>query len=521
MKIKRRIHISIMVSAALAAVVVLALGYFYFELNKISRDYDASRRFLKGVIELRFFSFEYAMHHEERMKEQWLAKHEALDRLIREIGMQNNNRLKDREIITGIQKTHDSVKEIFLQITSLQAKIIADGEQGFVSRELCKRWVSQLLVKTTDMVSNSFILDGISHRKGIDIITYLYIVIFISLGTLIASIIINFRIIASRIAYPIINLQKDIAVIGSGDLDHRINIAADDEIGQLSISLENMAKNLKSVTASRDDLNREIIERNKIEDELQNLNRDLETRVNDRTSSLSDANRELEAFTYSVSHDLRAPLRAIDGYVRILMEEYSPRLDPEGARICSVISEGARNMGKLIDDLLAFSRIGRAEIQAHPIDMTSLVQSIYSEITTLEDRCRTDFHLNPLPEGKGNPTLLRHVWMNLLGNAVKFSSKKERAQIEIGAEESVDEIIYWIRDNGAGFDMSYLDRLFNVFQRLHSVKEFPGTGIGLAIVKRIVLMHGGRVWAEGEPDRGAGFYFTMKKEDGHEIRGND
>lgn len=237
----------------------------------------------------------------------------------------------------------------------------------------------------------------------------------------------------------------------------------------------------------------------------------LEEKVKERTAQLEAANKELEAFSYSVSHDLRAPLRAVDGYVRILMEDYGTSLDEEGKRICHVISNSAKQMGVLIDDLLALSRLGRAELQPILLDMESMVRSIYLEITTKEEQERMQFHIGTLPKAYGDPTLLRQVWINLISNAIKFSSKKQQGIIEISATEGESDVIYTIRDYGEGFDMQYVDKLFGVFQRLHSSKEFEGTGVGLAIVHRIITRHGGKVWAEGVPNEGATFHISLKK----------
>jgi light-regulated signal transduction histidine kinase (bacteriophytochrome) len=250
------------------------------------------------------------------------------------------------------------------------------------------------------------------------------------------------------------------------------------------------------------------------EEALRKHRDELEQRVGERTAQLQESNKELEAFSYSVSHDLRAPLRAIDGFTRLLVEGYEPKLNTEGKRLCAVISDNTRKMSRLIDDLLAFSRLGRAEMCLSPIDMATMADSVFHELTTSESRARIDFQVGTVPPAVADPTLMRQVWTNLLSNAIKFSSKRARAVIKVSAQQNEGENVYAVHDDGAGFDMQYVGKLFGVFQRLHSTKEFEGTGVGLALVQRVVRRHGGRVWAEGEPDRGATFYFALQQTKG-------
>jgi signal transduction histidine kinase len=226
----------------------------------------------------------------------------------------------------------------------------------------------------------------------------------------------------------------------------------------------------------------------------------------ERTAQLEAANRELDAFSYSVSHDLRAPVRAVDGFARMLEEDNAAQLDAEGRRRLAVIRDNSRRMGALIDDLLAFARLNRQTLRPVRLDMEAIIGEVWSELGAgAPARLKTA----PLPAARGDRALFKQVWSNLLGNALKYSGKREAPEIEVSARSETGEVVYCVRDNGAGFDMRYYDKLFGVFQRLHREDEFPGTGVGLAIVHRVVTRHGGRVWAESKVDEGAKFYFSL------------
>jgi PAS domain S-box-containing protein len=257
---------------------------------------------------------------------------------------------------------------------------------------------------------------------------------------------------------------------------------------------------------------RDVTARRRAEDALLQLNESLEQRVSERTTQLEAANKELDAFSYSVSHDLRAPLRAVDGFSQAMLEDYGTQLPEEGQRYLRTIREGTHRMGALIDDLLTFSRLSRLPLTKRQVDAGELVRSAIGELDSLREGRQIEVRVGDLPACQGDPALLKQVWLNLLSNAFKYTRRCHPAVIEVGCAKEADENVYFVRDNGTGFDMRYADKLFGVFQRLHRAEEFEGTGVGLAIVHRIIHRHGGRVWAEAAVDRGATFHFTLEEE---------
>lgn len=254
----------------------------------------------------------------------------------------------------------------------------------------------------------------------------------------------------------------------------------------------------------------DITERKQAEEEIKRLNRALL----DRAAELEASNRELESFSYSVSHDLREPLRTIDGFSRILQKDYADKFDAEGQRLINIVRGGTQKMAQLISDLLAFSRISRKEMELSEIDMSGLAESVSAELRGNVPEQRLQFNIGSLPAARGDPPMIRQVWTNLLSNAVKFSKYKQTSVIEVGSLVKDGDNVYYVKDNGAGFDPQYKNKLFHMFQRLHSEEEFEGTGVGLAIVQRIINRHGGRIWAEGSVGHGATFYFTLSGKEG-------
>ena len=258
-----------------------------------------------------------------------------------------------------------------------------------------------------------------------------------------------------------------------------------------------------------EDLHEQIRARQKAEYVIRRLNEELEDRVRLRTAELQEINGELKAFTYSVSHDLRAPLRHMEGFSRLLQKDHADKLSTDGRHYVDRIQSAATHMSSLVEGLLHLSRIGRQVPERNAISLHALTEDVRAELTEESEGRLIDWKISPLPEVDGDPLLVRQVLFNLVSNSVKFTSKQDRALIEIGSKEENGETVIYVRDNGAGFDPSYAEKLFGVFQRLHRQDEFEGTGIGLAIVQRIIHKHGGRVWAESRPGDGATFYFTL------------
>jgi PAS domain S-box-containing protein len=300
--------------------------------------------------------------------------------------------------------------------------------------------------------------------------------------------------------------QQIIDLVTNGQVLHSIETKRISRHGKLldvlfsaSVIIDSENGN-KSVAITEHDITLQKI----ADEQIMQLNADLKMNV----SKLEGVNKELEAFSYSVSHDLRSPLRALNSYAKMLEEDYSDKLDDDAKRMLASIDSNARKMGNLIDDLLEFSKMGRNEVKKINVNMVDVVNNVIQDVKN-SSSCKTEFTIKELPSAYADNALINQVWINLISNAIKYSGKKSLPLVEIGSQRANGEIIFYVKDNGAGFDMAFANKLFGVFQRLHSSTDFEGTGIGLAIIHRVITRHGGRVWAESKVGEGATFYFTL------------
>lgn len=301
--------------------------------------------------------------------------------------------------------------------------------------------------------------------------------------------------------YELIALRPD----GQRITIHAITVPRKDAIGKV-VALYGTIQDISERSLAEKSLR-------EAKESMRQLNAQLEQRVIERTTQLEAANKELEAFSYSVSHDLRAPLRAVNGFAQIVLDSYGPQMPAEAREYLEDIRAGGEQMGRLIDDLLALARLGRQAMKSQPVETELLVQDALEVLAPQREGRPIEINVGLLPGCQGDEALLKQVWLNLVSNAIKYTCGRTPAVIEIGCEQVSAEDVFFVRDNGAGFDMRYAHKMFGVFQRLHRADEFEGTGVGLAIVQRIINRHGGRVWAEGEVGRGASLYFTLKEKE--------
>jgi signal transduction histidine kinase/HAMP domain-containing protein len=676
MKISSKLKLAVYVPVIMALLILGALAYAYLDMRNIQQSGDTIRQIRSSITALNSFTFSYIFYHEDRPREQFLNEHDNLTRLIANARVSN---AEQQQFLDNIRTDSVNMKALFQQLVTNYQLNGGAGTSGGKAAE--DRLVGTLLLSSYDADSNASLLRNLVD-DGIRI-SEIRTSLLIFLVIVVATVPLTFILLRTRksILASLSNLNQSAGIIGSGNLEYKIT-ETQDEIGDLAKSFNRMSSSLKTVTASKSDLEKEIVERQKAENEVRISRNFLEianrhsgirellqdfvhetkslsgceaigirlldesghipyaayegfsqkfyetesplsivsdqcmcinvikgttnpemafytshgsfymngttkflatvkeedrgtTRnvcnatgyesvalipiklgarilglvhladhrenmvplsiirsLEEATSSLAlsiqrataegvlqkyannleAANKELEAFAYSVSHDLRQPLRALDGFSLELVNELGGKLDETHKDYLNRIRKASQTMGDLIDDLLKLSRINRTEMCHNPVNLSDLANSIAEGLRKMQPERQAEFRIAPDLIVKGDQQLLSIALQNILGNAWKFSSKREQTLIEMGAIQINGESVYFIRDNGVGFEMQYSGKLFQPFQRLHSSKDYEGTGIGLATVQRVIQRHVGRVWAESEVDKGTTIYFTLGKE---------
>ncbi len=635
MRIRTQFIITMILFGALLVIMAASAIITKQRVEKAGRQEKTAASIAQGASELGYLANDYLIYRESQQLKRWQSRFNSFSA---EVDSLRAERPEQQALVANIKANQKRWKEVFDSVASAPRSHAGNPGAALDPEALQVSW-SRMAVQTQGLVSDASRLSQLSRQQMDRLTTTRTLLIYVMVVLFGVFLLSSYMLTYRRILKSITALRVGTAVIGAGNLGFTLEEKKNDEIGDLSRAFNRMTSDLKTVTASKADLEREIRERMQAEEmarhaeaeqrllaqqrqlaldaarmgwwhydpvtriaswdnrygeifgvsDYQRPNDEILARLhpedlpgvwakveaaldpfnpqpyfaeyrinlpdgsmrwieaygiasfegdgeNRRATSFvgtvaditerkqaedalrqaltetEEARKDLEGFAYSVSHDLRAPLRAIDGFVRILLRDHGGRLDEEAKRKFNVVRENARKMGQLIDDLLQFSRVGRSELKYSCIDMTGLVREVAGETVAADAGDRFDIRVGELPEAYGDRALIKQVMANLISNAVKFSRGNREGPIEIDALEVSGERAYYVKDCGVGFDMRYYDKLFGVFQRLHSEEQFEGTGVGLAIVNRIVQRHGGRVWAESSPGRGAIFYFILPKE---------
>jgi signal transduction histidine kinase len=516
MRIRTKLWITASVSIATAVIVGAVMFLMLQKMEAAQSETARIQALRKEVADLRSTTFEYLTYHEQRMYHQWLSKQANITKLLE--GLQDEHS-EVGPLLDEIRRNHKQVGALFDMMTGSVPETRGNGSlpSGKTRPEPSARGREtilggQLLLRTQYIISGLLRLSAHTSSIMANAQERMVLAIVLSILLLVAVVAGASLTIMKSLVKPIDELRRGTEKVGGGDLNFRIGTSRDDEIGQLSRSFDAMSERLKAITVSRDVLGAEVAERKRAEEEVRKLNEELDGRVKERTAQLSAINKELEAFSYSVSHDLRAPLRHVSGYIDLLRRNIGPQLDEKGRHYIEMITGSGEKMGRLIDDLLAFSRMGRTEMRLAPVSIGDLLQDVLKDMRGELQGRKIAWEIDPLPKVYADVSMLRLALANLLSNAIKFTRNRPDARVHIGHTDGADgEVVVIVKDNGAGFDMKYENKLFGVFQRLHPTEEFEGTGIGLANVRRIIHRHGGKTWAEGAVGEGATFYFSIQR----------
>lgn len=501
MKIRTRLHIVTAASAAMVIIMALLVYWSQHRLAIANKAKNLTDEIVSSVFERNTLRNDYLNNDNQRAKDQWFLKQNQLSDLLKS-APSNLVSISDREIFTDIQKKMEGSSAIFQQILTNREAIGIGVPRTSAAIEIENRLVAQLLLKFLDTIADARKLQVAANEL---IASTQKTAVWVSLA-IIVSVALFMTVIAwsiSRIiSKGIKNLQNGAAAIGAGNLHYTIPLTGEDEFASVAEAFNTMSGKLAE---SHSALERDLVARKYSAKEIEGLNLEL----NHTVSQLQGANQELEAFAYSVSHDLRAPLRAMGGFSEALMEDFGDKLDPEARDYLEEIVIGSRHMGQLIDGLLTLSRSTRGELRHDRVDLSVMADRIRGELENSEPQRRVEWRIEIGLSAGGDERMIEVIMRNLLDNAWKYTASVPEPLIRFYSELEGGDRYYCVADNGAGFDMAHAEKLFQPFQRLHRQDEFPGIGIGLATAQRIVHRHGGTIHASGTPHKGALFSFSL------------
>jgi signal transduction histidine kinase len=494
-----KIRIRFLVVALICIIVASVTGVLLLNArenlgNTLLYDRTAART-VKAAFEMKVVADDYLLNHGERAQAQWQSSYDSLSEALEQVELDDP---RGQAILTRMQRATEDSAAIFSELTARSAQPVEAGSvDDSLLRQIEARLQSQLTVKLQSIVSDAFDLTELAEERMNEAAQLTSILIAVLIFS-VSAVVLGAGLWTYRtIVPPLRKLQQGTEIIGAGDLDYEIGMTVEDEIGDLSRAFDHMTARLKETTVSRDRLAEEIVEREKVE-----------ARLKETLDSLARSNAELEQFAYVASHDLQEPLRMISSYTQLLAKRYQDRLDSDANEFIDYAVDGASRMQILINDLLLYSRVTTRGEDPQLTDTQVVFDQTIVNLKFAIEESGAEVTSDPLPTVMADATQLGQVFQNLVGNAIKFRGQ-EPPRIHVGAQQENNHWLLSVRDNGIGIDPQYHDRVFVIFQRLHGRDGYQGTGIGLAICKKIVERHGGRIWIESAFGEGTTFYFTV------------
>ena len=540
-----RIKTWLRLAAIAPLVLVLVLAWIYSttaaRVEQIQARAGLTGRIMVGVFELNMMAQEFVRHRGDRAQTLWQKKHREVGELLAQLSASGS---EEQDLLALIHHSHDQSLRLFEQLLEVPNKAVASEQDRALSKEWSDRLAEQLLLNSHQMVSAAQTVGGASRAKLVNVQRTADHQMLLLMFSFCAASLTMMLVAIRKVTMPLAQLEEAVRIVGGGDLGHRTGITTNDEIGHFAQAFDQMLERLDSVMASRDELRQEIAERERVEERLRAQTAELsarnsqlieakaglarlvqelekeQLRLEVAAKNLERSNKALQEFAYVASHDLQEPLRMVSSYLQLLERRYKSQLDDDADKFIGYAVDGAIRMKTLINDLLAYSRI---TTRGKPIEWTNCEQVLTEAIANLEVPIRENeaqITHGPLPNVMSDSGQLRQVFQNLIGNALKYRGE-ETPQIYVEAERNHNVWQFSVRDNGIGIDPQFAQRVFVIFQRLHTRDEYPGTGIGLAICKRIVERHGGTIWVESQIGQGATFSFTIPATEDSEERTNE